>query len=64
MLIELLIGLLIIGLIYWAITQIPLPPPVRTVAYVVLVIIAIIWLLRLHGVWGGSTRRVLGMMGV
>lgn len=54
MLITLLVGLIVIGLLYWVIGMIPLPPPVRTVAYVILVIIAIVWLLRLLGVWGGG----------
>lgn len=41
-LISLLVVLLIIGLVYWAITAIPLPPPVRTVAIVILCIFGII----------------------
>lgn len=46
LLISLLVVLLIIGLVYWAITAIPLPPPIRTVAIVVLCIFGIIVLLN------------------
>lgn len=53
MLIDLLVILLIVGLVYWAITVIPLPAPVRTVAIVIVVVIAIIALLNMMG-WGGG----------
>lgn len=45
-LISLLVLLVIVGLVYWAITQIPLPQPVRIVAVVLVVLIAIILLLN------------------
>lgn len=38
--IKLLILLLVVALFYWAITKLPLPPTIRTVAIVVLVVIA------------------------
>ena len=47
-LISLLIWLLILGLIYWIITLIPLPPPFRTVA-LVFAVICIIALIELFG---------------
>jgi hypothetical protein len=47
MLIWLLIVLVIFGVVWWAITQIPLPPPMRVVANVVFAIAAILVLLYL-----------------
>jgi hypothetical protein len=44
-LVALLIFVLVLGLVYWIITLIPLPAPFRTIALVVLGIIAILWLL-------------------
>lgn len=46
-LVTLLVLVLVFGLVWWAITQIPLPPPVKIVVSVVLAIIAIIALLEL-----------------
>lgn len=46
-LISLLVLCLILGLVWWAISIIPLPPPAKIVAQVVLAIIAIIALLEL-----------------
>ena len=50
-LISLLITLIIIGLvfwlIYWAIGMLPLPEPFKTVCYVILVLIAVVYLLRM-----------------
>ena len=47
LLINFLITLLILGLIYWIITLLPVPPIVLTVAQVVLALILIIWLASL-----------------
>lgn len=51
MLIHILLMILIYGLIfavvYWAITQIPLPPPFAMVARVVLALVAVILIIEL-----------------
>ena len=47
LLITLLIFALIAGLIWWALQQIPLPPPIRMVVIVVFVIILILVLLEM-----------------
>jgi len=52
MLIDILIAVIVFGLIYYVITLIPLPPPFRTIALVVMALIAIVWLLSFVG--GGS----------
>lgn len=46
MLESLLIAVIIIGLIFWALGQIPLPDPWRSIATLILVVIAIVYLLR------------------
>lgn len=55
LLVTLLIGLIIVGLCYWVITQLPLPPVVRQIAVVVVVVCAALWLISvLAGVGGVS----------
>lgn len=53
LLITLLIALIIIALVYWVLTQLPLPAIVRTVAIVILVVFAVIYLLSLLPGGGG-----------
>ncbi len=45
LLLTLVIGLIVIGLIYYIITVIPLPDPIKQVATVVVVVIACLWLI-------------------
>lgn len=44
-LLTLVIGLIIIGLAYWVVMQIPLPPPIKQIANVVIVVLAALWLI-------------------
>jgi hypothetical protein len=46
MLISLLIAVLVIGLLIWLVQLLPLPDPFKTIAMVIVVIIAILWLLQ------------------
>lgn len=48
-LISLLVILAIIGIVYWAVTQIPLPPPMGMVLNVVIAIVAILLLVQFVG---------------
>ena len=45
LLISLLIFALVASLVYWVITQLPMPAPFRSISLVILVIIFIIYLL-------------------
>ena len=47
LLISLLIGCLILGVVWWIISLIPLPPPFGQVVQVVVVVIALLWLILL-----------------
>jgi hypothetical protein len=47
---SLLLTVLILGVIAWGITQIPMPQPFRTIAFVILIIILIIVLFSVLGV--------------
>ncbi len=54
LLINLIVGLVVIGLLYYILTVIPLPPPIKQVATVVIVVIACLWLIyTLLGLTGG-----------
>lgn len=55
-LIGLLIFVLIVGVIIWAIGLIPLPTPFRQIAYVIVAIIVLIYLLDALGFVGPSLR--------
>jgi hypothetical protein len=53
MLLVALIVLAIVGLVLWGIGQIPgIPPVVKTIAYVIVGVILLLWLL--HAVQGGG----------
>lgn len=49
-LIGLLVFVIIVGLLIYLVRLLPLPDPFRTIAYVILVIIAILWLVSALGV--------------
>jgi hypothetical protein len=49
LLISLIVVLAIIGIAWWAITQIPMPPPIRIAATVIVAVIAILFLLQFVG---------------
>jgi hypothetical protein len=50
MLTQLLVAILIIAVIFYVLRMIPLDPPWKNIAYVVVGVIVIIYLLRLLGV--------------
>lgn len=56
LLIYLIVLCLVFGIAWWAITQIPLPPPIRTVVIVVFALIMILILLSLTGLLGPPLR--------
>ena len=49
MLLTLLVYLVILAIIWWVLTQLPLPPPFRLVAIVIMALVAIYMLLGLVG---------------
>lgn len=52
-LIGLLVFIIIVGLLYWLVTLLPLPQPFKTIALVILILFCIIWLLSSTGLIGG-----------
>lgn len=52
-LISLLVGIVVLGLVFWLLEQLPLTSPWNIIARVVLVVVAIIWLLSFIGVGPG-----------
>lgn len=53
--ISLLIWLIVVALVcyiaFWALSQIPLPQPIRTVIIVIIALVLIVFLLRQLGIW-------------
>ncbi len=47
MLITILVALIIIALCYWVLTTLPLPPMVKTIGTVILVVFVCLWLIDL-----------------
>lgn len=52
MLISLIVVLIVAALLYWVLTQLPLPPMVKTVATIIIVIVLVLWLVQ-HVLPGG-----------
>ena len=56
-LIGLLVALIIIGVVFWAVRALAaafsIPAPIVTVIYVLLVVVALLWLLSAFGLIGG-----------
>ena len=50
-LIHLIIAIVVLGLIWYLLTLLPLPAPAKTIITVLLVLVAILWLLRVGGLW-------------
>lgn len=46
-LVNVLIAVIVLGLLFWLITVLPLPEPFHMIAYVVLVVIAVIWVINM-----------------
>lgn len=53
-LIGLLITVIILGLILWAVEQLPLPPPFPMVVRIIFIIILILILVQFLGLYGGA----------
>lgn len=52
LLITLIIGILVFCLLWWAISLIPFPPPpfpqfIRPILWIILILVAVVWLLHL-----------------
>ncbi len=43
-------AIIILGLVYWAVSLIPLPDPFPTIVKILFIIIAVVYILRLLGV--------------
>lgn len=58
MLVTLLVAVIIAGLIYWLLMQLPIPEPFKKVVLVIFIVICILWLLGYSGFggqhWGGN----------
>lgn len=57
-LISLLVVIVVLGLIYWLITMLPLPAPFKTIAIVIFIIICILVLLSMIGVVDVGNIRI------
>lgn len=53
MLISLIISILVIALVYWLVSLIPLPEPFGQIIRVIFIIIAVLTILQAFGVLGG-----------
>lgn len=51
--IGIVITLAVIGLIMWAIDQIPMDGTIKRIIHVVIIVLVCLWLLQIFGVWGG-----------
>lgn len=54
MLISLIVFLVILGLVYWLVSLIPLPAPFGTIIKVIFIIIAILYVLQALGIYNSG----------
>ncbi len=52
LLVTILFAALVVGLIYWAITLLPIPAPFKQIGLVACILVFIIWLCNIFGVLG------------
>lgn len=45
MLISLLVAVIVLGLVFWLLQQLPIPEPFRTIVLVILILICLFWVL-------------------
>jgi len=50
---ELLVALVILGLILWVVSQLPIDATIKRIIHVVAVVIAVLWCLQTLGLWTG-----------
>lgn len=51
--ISIIVAIIILGLIYWAVSLIPLPDPFPTIIKVLFIIVAVLYLLQIFGISTG-----------
>lgn len=51
MLVSLIIGIIVLGLVYWLVTLIPLPDPFPTIIKVLFIIIAVFYIFDALGIY-------------
>src|SRR5579859_1209674 len=55
LLINLLIFVLVVAVVYWIFTLLPLPQPLKNIVLCILLIILLIWALSFFGVFSGAS---------
>jgi hypothetical protein len=53
-LVSLVVAIVVLSLVYWLLTLLPLPAPFHQILLVIFVLIAILMVLRGFGIWGGG----------
>jgi hypothetical protein len=54
MLIQLVVALIVLGLLLWVVSQIPMDPTIARIIHVVIIVVAVLYLLEVFtGVFGG-----------
>jgi len=53
-LVGLLIVVIVLGLLIYCVQLLPLPAPFKTIALVIVILIAIVWLLNASGILSGA----------
>ena len=56
--ISVLVVLVLVGLVLWVVSQLPLDVTIKRIIHVVVVVLVIIWLLQAFGLLGGHTVRL------
>jgi hypothetical protein len=54
MLVQLFVMVLVMGLLYWLVSMLPVPEPFKTILVCIVILACIIWLLNVAGLLGGG----------
>lgn len=57
-LISIIVAIVIVGVLLWAVGQIPMDPTIARILRVVVVVALVLWLLRAFGLFSGSAIRL------
>jgi uncharacterized membrane protein len=58
MLVSLIVVLIVLGLVLWGVSQLPLDPTIVKLIYVVVIIFAVLYLLKAFGLLAGELPKL------
>lgn len=54
MIVSIIVVLIVAGVLLWAAMQLPIDPAFKNIIRVVVIVAAVLWLLKVAGLWSGA----------